>query len=149
MGIKVNFGGVVPSAEPGSGPVPEGEYLVLVDGAEQRTSQQGTPGMNLTLKILGGEFDGRKVWDDLWITQAALPYVLHRMQCLGTPIPQGDFELEPRALIGRKAKITVKHKDYQGKLQVRVVAWEPAAGAGGGAPDPLATTPANDPDIPF
>lgn len=151
--IQVNFTGVEPVAEPGSGPLPDGEYLVMVDQAQERTSQKGTPGIGLQLKVIGGEFDGRLLFDDLWITPAAMGYVLHRLQCLGMQVPAGSFGLDARGLVSRRARVIVRQEEgTDGKVRARVKGWEPAGQPA--ADDPLAKAqggppPHTDADIPF
>lgn len=151
--IQVNFTGVDPVAEPGSGPLPDGEYLVMVDEAKERTSQKGTPGIGLQLKVIGGDYEGRLLFDDLWITQAAMGYVLHRLQCLGMQVPAGSFGLDARGLVSRRARVIVRQEEGQdGKVRARVKGWEPAGQTA--ADDPLAKAqagppPHTDSDIPF
>jgi hypothetical protein len=140
--INVDFTGVDPVAEPGSGPIPDGEYLVAVDVAQERTSQRGTHGVALQLRIVGGQFDGRLLFDDLWITPAALGYVLHRLRCLGIAVPAGPFILDPERLVSRRARVVVRQEEgADGRVRARVKAWLPAAA--GAAPGNA------DADIPF
>lgn len=153
--IQVDFTNVDPVSEPGSGPLPDGEYLVMVDEAKERTSQKGTPGIALTLKVIGGEYEGRPLFDDLWITPAAMGYVLHRLQCLGVQVPAGSFGLDARGLVSRRARVIVRQEEGQdGKVRARVKGWEPAQQAA--QDDPLAQAhtqagppPHTDDDIPF
>jgi len=157
MALTVNFSGVEAQAEPGAGPVPDGTYLVMVDEAGEKTSQKGTPGVSLRLKILSGEFEGRPLFDDLWLTQNALGYVLHRLQCLGVKVPAGEFTIQPQGLVNRRARVIVRQEpDAKGVVRARVKGWEPASSQE--AQDPfLAVPPANgghrdpqgDSDIPF
>lgn len=157
VGITVNFKGVEAQSEPGAGPVPDGTYLVTVDEAGEKTSQKGTPGISLRLKILTGEFEGRVLFDDLWLTQNALGYVLHRLQCLGVKVPEGEFTIQPQGLVSRRAKVIVRQElDQKDQPRARVKGWEPASSqeaqypfltvpqVNGGHRDPT-----DDSDIPF
>jgi hypothetical protein len=149
MGIPVNFQGVEPQAEPGSGPLPDGVYLVQVEDAGEKTSQKGTPGISLKLKVIAGEFEGRALFDDLWVTQAAMGYVLHRLQCMGVTVPPGEFMLQPAGLVSRRARVVVRQEpDTKGVMRARVKGWEHPGGA---ADDPFVAAPkvGGDEDIPF
>lgn len=157
MGIRVDFTNVEPQAEPGSGPLPEGTYQVVVDEAKERTSQRGTQGISLKLRVTGGEFDGRTLYDDLWLTQAALGYVLHRLHCLGVQPPKGGFVIDPGNLVNRRGRVVVRHQpDQDGQTRARVKGWEPPAAAddpfrqAAATAGPAHRDPASgDDDIPF
>ena len=46
-------------------PLPRGEYVLQVADSELRENGNGDTGLNLTLEIVEGEFQGRKLWDYL------------------------------------------------------------------------------------
>lgn len=139
--IELDFTGV--EATSGGGPVAEGEYRCIVDQAKETTSNAGTPGVEVALKIVGGDFDGRFVWDRIWFTAKAMGMAKWKLQAAGVPIPEGRFSLNPANLVGRPVMITVRHEEYDGKTQARVKAWDSAGGA--------AAAPASrrDDEIPF
>lgn len=142
MGINVNFDGVEASAV--GGPVPEGDYRVIIDQSKETTASTGTAGIELAMRIVGGESDGRFVWDRIWFTDKAMGIARWKLECAGVPIPQGAFNLEPSALVGRPVVVTVKHEEYEGKTHARVKGWESAGPAAASGPT---STP--DDDIPF
>lgn len=48
----------------GFDPIPAGRYRVLIVGAERKTSKDGrSEFVELMVKIDGGEYDGRRIWD--------------------------------------------------------------------------------------
>jgi hypothetical protein len=143
MGIDVDFTGV--EATPGGGPVAEGEYRCRIDEAKEKVASTGTPGVEVVLKIMGGEYDGRLLWDTIWISDKALGVARWKLQCAGLKVPDGPFRLEARQLVGRVIKATVRHEEYDGKFRARVKAWDEAEGAAGPAPAPRT----GDDDIPF
>ena len=56
------------------GRVPRGEYVCHVTQGELESSRtKGTPGYKIEFTILDGDFKGRKLWLDCWLTPAALP----------------------------------------------------------------------------
>lgn len=144
MGIEVNFDGV--EAASGFEPLPEGSYRVLIDEAIEKTANTGTAGIGVTMKVIdAGEYTGRLVWDNLWFTPKALPLVRQRLEACGYPIPAGAFKIEPRQLVGRETTVVVRHREYEGKTQVDVIAWRAPEGGQPQAPRAART----DDDIPF
>lgn len=53
-------------------PIPKGEYACRVTSGTRHQSRSGTPSYRLEFTISGGEFAGRKVWLDCWLTAKAL-----------------------------------------------------------------------------
>lgn len=78
-------------------PLPGGTYDCRVVSGELFSSKTGTPGYKLTFQVLEGEHAGRRVWDDLWLTPAALPMAKRDLAKLGItcldqlerPLPEG------------------------------------------------------------
>ena len=157
----MNMNGVDPQS--GSGPLPPGDYVVKIVEAEEIESRTNeTPGIECTMEVLVGEHAERRVWDTIWVTPKTLGMVRWRLECAGVQIPDGDFELEARPLVGRRVQVTVRHEPYtnrdgEQKTKAAVKGWKAPPGAGGD--DPL-TSPASDPgpadrpphtddDIPF
>ncbi|GIW97053.1 MAG: hypothetical protein KatS3mg111_0386 [Pirellulaceae bacterium] len=80
------------------GPLPPGEYVAHVASGELFTSRTNhTPGYKLTFRLIEGEYAGRLVWHDLWLTPAAIPLTKRDLGKLGVtsleqlerPIPLG------------------------------------------------------------
>lgn len=56
------------------GPLPRGSYVChATKGELEQSRTKGTPGFKLEFTVIEGEFTGRKLWLDLWLTPAALP----------------------------------------------------------------------------
>src|SRR5262249_62422594 len=53
-------------------PVPPGEYICRCLSGELFSSKNRTPGYKLTLQIAEGEYAGRHLWHDFWLSAAAL-----------------------------------------------------------------------------
>ena len=65
-------------------PLPPGEYIAHIESGELFTARQkGTPGYKLSYRVAEGEYAGRHVWDDIWLTQAALPLAKRDLAKLG------------------------------------------------------------------
>lgn len=68
-------------------PLPPGWYVCRAESGELDASQKGTPGYKLTFRVLDGDFTGRKLWHDLWLTPAALPMSKRDLAKLGIDEP--------------------------------------------------------------
>lgn len=108
------------SDEPVTTLVAPGTYAVIVTDAEERTASTGTQGVALDLEISEGSDKGRGLWDTCWVTEKAMWRVKKMLAALQFPIPEGEFDLDPSELIGRRMFVTVDHEEYDGKTRVRV-----------------------------
>lgn len=56
------------------GPLPRGVYICHATNRElEKSISKGTPCYKLEFTVIEGEFKGRKLWDPLWLSAAALP----------------------------------------------------------------------------
>src|ERR1700730_4393552 len=56
--------------------LPPGQYLLhTVAGELERSSRRGTLGYKVKFRVAEGEYAGRYVWHDWWLTKAAMPHV--------------------------------------------------------------------------
>jgi hypothetical protein len=85
-------------AAAGVDPVPSGTYRCLVSEGRLFASQSnGTPGYKLVLQVLDGPHAGRRLWHDVWLTDAALSRAKYELGQLGItdlgqleqPLPAG------------------------------------------------------------
>jgi len=63
--------------------VPDGKYQVCVQGARLGSSQKGDPMIKWDLVVISGAHQGRHIFKNSVITQAALPYVKADLETLG------------------------------------------------------------------
>lgn len=78
-------------------PLPTGIYVARIVAGKLSNSRGGTPGYKLTFEVIEGECKGRRVWHDVWLTEAALPLAKRDLAKLGItsldqlerPLPQG------------------------------------------------------------
>jgi hypothetical protein len=95
-------------------PLPAGEYRVRVLSGELFESKGGTPGYKLSLEVVDGEFAGRKLWHDVWLTQAALPMAKRDLGKLGiTELAQLERPLPAGILLD----VTVKVRKNNGGVE--------------------------------
>lgn len=124
-----------------TGPIPAGNYRCRIVSGGLAESRRGTKSYKLTFEVSEGDHAGRRVWHDLYLTQAALPMAKRDLAKLGItspdrlarPLPVG-FMADARVSI-RKGDNGAEHNQVK---SFEVVAFEPPP------PDPFA--PADDAD---
>lgn len=116
-------------------PVPPGEYRCRVADGSLFNARSGTAGFKLSLDILDGEHAGRRLFFDVWLSEAALPMARRDLGKLGIesfeqlerPLPQGIIVA---------AKVTLRRGDdgqeFNRIVRFEVIAVEPPK------PDPFA-----------
>ncbi len=78
-------------------PIPTGEYRCRIVAGELFTSKRGTPGFKVRFEILEGDYAGRVLFLDIWLSEAALPMAkrdlvklgIESVQQLERPLPAG------------------------------------------------------------
>jgi len=132
---------------------------VIVVG-ELFTANTGTPGYKLTFEVIEGEHVGRRVWFDLWFTQAAMAITkrelakigVQQLEQLDSPLPQG-IRAAVRVVVNTSDSGTrmnvVKGFNVTGIERPTGDAFEPSADAGA-APefDPSTFDDAHEPPTP-
>lgn len=101
-----------------STPVPVGVYTVRLIECDETTSSNDNPMIACTLEIVGGEFDGRYLWDNVVLidsTEWKLAQFIRALQL------KDSGSLDTTKVIGTLLKARVKHensKEYglQGKV---------------------------------
>ena len=82
------------------GPLPRGEYECdLIAGELESSRTKGTPGYRMTFAVRDGEFAKRRVWHDLWLTQAALPMAKRDLAKVGVTSPEQMERPIPRGIV--------------------------------------------------
>ena len=70
------------------GPVPRGVYVCHATKGELESSRsKSTPGYKVEFTVIDGDFQGRKLWLDCWLTPAALPQSKRDLAKLGIKTP--------------------------------------------------------------
>jgi len=78
-------------------PIPSGEYRCRIIDGNLFTAKSGTAGYKLTLAVLEGEHAGRRLWHDIWLSEAAISLAKRDLGKLGVaslerlerPLPEG------------------------------------------------------------
>jgi hypothetical protein len=80
-------------------PVPKGVYECrLVSGELRNSPTKGTPGYKILFEITEGDYSGRKVFHDLWLTPAAMPMAKRDLARLGITTPQQLEQAVPKGI---------------------------------------------------
>ena len=105
------------------GPVPRGEYVCHVSKGELESSRLNrTPGYKIEFTVIDGEFRGRKLWLDCWLTPAALAQSKRDLGKLGIVTPEQMEQPLPR---GIRCKVqAVVRRDDDGIERNRVRSFE-------------------------
>jgi hypothetical protein len=91
-------------------PLPKGEYTFRIIAGELFKAKKGTPGYKLTLEVTEGDYEGRRVWADFWLTGAALPITERDLAKIGvTDLRQLEYPLPAVILI--KGKVALRTDD--------------------------------------
>ena len=129
--------------------LPDGEYLCRIDSIDDTmTTNAGDAMWNLQMVVDDGDYQGRKVFDKIAFSRAALPRVKLLCEQLGLDV-NGVSILEPERLIGRAVHVTVEIQSYTDRYgeekQTNKVTFAGYRKAGG----PPASSPEPDEDLPF
>lgn len=99
-------------------PVPGGRYLVNVTEAEIREGQEsGVPYLALTLNVIDGDYEGRKLWDNMSFSPKALWKLKGFLLASGYEEDDvaGEFEVDPDEFLEAEYDVVVGvSKDSQG-----------------------------------
>ena len=93
------------------GPLPSGEYIARIIAGELTASRtKGTPGYKLTFRVLEGDYAGRRFWNEIWLTPAAMPMAKRDLAKLGVQsLDQLERPLPPG--IRCKVKLALRRDD--------------------------------------
>ena len=145
MGLALNLAG---ADLKGFEAFPSGTY----DGAVQEVSMievkgedgslpKGTPGLNVQFRIVGGDYDNRRVFNNYWIApkkyekKAMMDGMLSRLFiALGydeAAVTSGTFEPDLDELVGKACRVAVGQDTYNGEVKNIVKGVKPAGADSG------------------
>lgn len=148
----VSLAEMIRNAKPGSGDyaiIPVSVYDAVVESAEYKKSTGGHPGPNITFLIAEpGEYEGRKVWCHIMISEKSVNFAVERLAVLG--VSQEDLAnavtndnwLEVcQKLVDATCRISIEHNkgtgDNANKVYANVKKILPATGASTAGVGPL------------
>ena len=106
----------VPDAEEGNfDPIPSGDYRAQVDKVESKNDKNGNEYFNVKFKVIGGEFAGKVIWDNVFFTEKSLP----RLKLIASRLldikPLGKINITEDMFTNQTCIITVIQEDYVDK----------------------------------
>jgi hypothetical protein len=124
--------------------LPVGDYDVEVAKSEATTSSNGKPMIKVNMKVIGGPYERRSVLNQFVMSQenpVALSIFFRHMKAFGLTEDwfmqlgrSGSLEPVATALLGRRARLTLGHRDWQGETRNEVKAVKPYTGAPAASP---------------
>jgi hypothetical protein len=107
--------------KPQFGPLPVGEYDVIIEHAVEKTSSSGREMMELTCVVQGPERAGAKLWDYIVYNEHADRKFRDILRSCGLPDLMQD--ITPELFEGATGRVKVKHELYQGERKAKIHYW--------------------------
>lgn len=95
--MKINFNDIPETNS--FDPIPEGDYEVLVTGAQFKQSKTNKTMLVITYSVQDEDYGNRKLWQNMVIAPNSLWKIKETLVGLGFE-PEGDFDLDPDELLG-------------------------------------------------
>jgi hypothetical protein len=147
--MDINFQQLMAEAGEGFRPIPPGPYTVECEKAEATTSSTQKPQIRVTLRVLGGDHNGRKLFDQFTLTAGnptALGFWFDNMAAFG--LDRSFFASNPlmpyiaQMLMQRQCNVVVGIEPYQGVDRNKIKAYSPIPGGQAPALAPQQGVPA-------
>jgi hypothetical protein len=146
MTAGIDFGALMQQMGQQLEVIPQGPYDVVVKTADATTTNDGSkPMLKVKFNIESGPQAGRPLYNNFTISQEsqnALRIFFQQMQILGLDPafwsqPGVTLEHAAVALVGKRCRVDVAHRSWQGAVQPNITRINPPLGALG-APGPVA-----------
>ena len=127
MGFTMNHNDVM-----GDGPIPEGNYEVVVKEAKEDVTKNGVQHISLDLVIrndIKQGYQNAHIWAKLWKSKETGQYSMKMFNTIGKAlnIPNGKYYNSLNELLqdfnGKVCTVKVKHEEYNGYTNAKVAAW--------------------------
>jgi uncharacterized protein (DUF305 family) len=119
--IRVDFSGVETQTF-----IPEGEYICQVTDAEPAQSEEGKDYIKWTLKVAGGKYAGKLLYNNTTLQKQGLWATKRFLECMGLDIPDGPLDLDLDDVVDMTIGCVVEHSMWKGKTQCKVIDTYPA-----------------------
>lgn len=147
----VNFNQILKDAKSASfEALPLGDYDVETEKAEAVQSSNGRPMIKATFKVIVGPHTNRKVMNNFVLVvdnPTALAIFFRNMKCFGLDDnffaalgDQGSLEPVANSMIGRRVRLQLGQREWQGEMRNEVKQVKPYTGAPGAIGGPGAMT---------
>ena len=98
-------------------PLPEGVYPASIAKVEQALSKSsGNPMLKVEFNIEADGYQGRKVWSNYVLTEAAMWKVQELFSALGLDT-DAILEIDTDELVGMTCNLKIAQREYEGNIQ--------------------------------
>lgn len=113
--------------------IPEGEYEVFVKEAKEDYTKNGIQHISVLLVVrddAAQKYKGAHIWHKVWKGKDSGQYNMQMINTVGKAlqIPNGKEYPNLEALladfVGKHCKVKIKHEEYNGYTNARVVQWQ-------------------------
>jgi Protein of unknown function (DUF669) len=104
--------------------LPSGTHKVEVIKAEEGSSSNGNPQLELELRAYDGEYQDGTIRDWIVVTPKTAGKVKQILGAFGADKLDGQVKFGPEDVMGKKAQIIVRTEPYNGQERSRVKAYE-------------------------
>lgn len=129
MAFKVNTGDVYEGQN--NGPMPEGDYEVVIKEIKEDKANSGTPYINVELVVrndgdVNKAYKNKHLWYTIWASKETHEYnakginTLSKHAGIANGAQFNNVAEWGKLLYGKPILATVKHEDYNGKTKERV-----------------------------
>ncbi len=118
-----------------------GNYRALPESVSLGESQTGKTRFECTFRLMGGKFDGRVVFADLYLSDAAAERTIESMKYCGCRFPGGDVT-NTKGFGENEVQLVIAIEEWEGKERnkvkwVNALKREPRAAPDGNATDAI------------
>lgn len=137
--VQINFNANEVQPSTGFEPLPEGEYLAIIESSEEKATKAGTGAyLQFTFQVIEGEYAKRKVWARLnhknpsaEAQKIGLAELSALCRAVGVMTPQSTEELHNKPL---RIKVGFEKRADNGELSNKIKKYAPADAVAAGAP---------------
>lgn len=100
--------------------LPEGVYQASIAKVDSTLSKSsGNPMLKVEFNILDDNYQGRKVWSNYVLTEAAMWKVMELFKALGMPT-ESVVSIDTDELVGLECSLQIGQREYEGNIQNEV-----------------------------
>jgi hypothetical protein len=101
------------------GLLPEGDYHCRVIDGTVFTAKTGTSGYKLTFEIIDGDHAGRRIWHDVWLSDAAMSMAKRELRKLGITHDDQLYGTLPAGMVATVKLVLRRDDDGTERNRVR------------------------------
>jgi hypothetical protein len=101
--------------------LPPGDYAAKCVKAELgKSKEKKTPGILCVYQITQGKHKGKKLRDDLWLTEGSLWRTRQTLEAMGIRVPSKKVKIDVTKMKNKELAITLEDDEYDDKVYSRV-----------------------------